>query len=148
MLEAGAKHADEGVGRLLRMSGKVPPIEGLRHVALYVDDVERSVAFYCEVFGMELEWQPDPENAYLTGGSDNLAIHKGAVSKKVNLDHIGFLVPTMDAVDEWETRIRALGHEPFAPAKTHRDGARSFYLPDPDGHVIQVLYHPPISRGS
>lgn len=137
-----------GVGRLLRMSGKVPPMEGLRHVALYVEDVERSVAFYCGVFGMELEWQPDPENAYLTGGTDNLAIHQGAVAKKVNLDHIGFLVPTMDAVDEWEERVRGLGHEPFAPAKTHRDGARSFYLPDPDGHVIQVLYHPPISRGS
>jgi catechol 2,3-dioxygenase-like lactoylglutathione lyase family enzyme len=130
------------------MSEALPPMEGLRHVALYVDDVERSVAFYCEVFGMKLEWQPDPENAYLTGGSDNLAIHAGRVAPKTNLDHIGFLVPTMEAVDAWEARLRSLGHAPFAPSKTHRDGARSFYLPDPDGHVIQVLFHPPISRGT
>ncbi|MAW60430.1 MAG: glyoxalase [Planctomycetes bacterium] len=130
------------------MPTPTPPIEGLRHLALYVSDVERSVAFYQEVFGMELEWQPDPDNAYLTGGTDNLAIHRGQVAPKTNLDHLGFLVPTMDAVDAWEVHIRALGHEPFAPAKTHRDGARSFYFPDPDGHVIQILFHPPISRGT
>ena len=32
--------------------------------------------------------------------------------------------------------------------KTHRDGARSFYLEDPDGIVIQVLYHIPVARRS
>jgi catechol 2,3-dioxygenase-like lactoylglutathione lyase family enzyme len=131
------------------MNEALPPMEGLRHIALFVADVERSVAFYSDAFGMKVEWQPDEDSAYLTGGSDNLALHRaGKVEPKTNLDHIGFLVPTMDAVDAWETRLRGLGHQPYAPAKTHRDGARSFYLPDPDGHVIQVLFHPPISRGS
>ena len=32
--------------------------------------------------------------------------------------------------------------------KTHRDGARSFYLSDPDGVVIQMIYHPPIAAAS
>ena len=129
------------------MTEELPPMQGLRHVALFVSDVDRSIEFYCKVFGMELEWRPEPESAYLTGGTDNLALHEGKVERKVSLDHIGFVVPTMAAVDQWETHIRAQGHEPFAPAKTHRDGARSFYVPDPDGHVIQVLYHPPISTG-
>ena len=52
----------------------LPPMHGLRHVALYVSDVERSVAFYRDVFGMHEEWRPDPDNAYLTGGSDNLGV--------------------------------------------------------------------------
>jgi len=40
-------------------------------------------------------------------------------------------------------------HIPFAnPPKTHRDGARSFYFRDPDGVLIQLLYHPPISDPS
>ena len=30
--------------------------------------------------------------------------------------------------------------------KTHRDGARSFYFHDPDGVLIQLIYHPPISN--
>jgi catechol 2,3-dioxygenase-like lactoylglutathione lyase family enzyme len=32
-----------------------------------------------------------------------------------------------------------------AEPKTHRDGARSFYFRDPDGLLIQLIYHPPIS---
>ncbi len=124
---------------------RLPPIHGLRHVALYVADVDRSVAFYSSVFGMREEWRPDPDNAYLTGGTDNLALHRGRVEPKCNLDHLGFLVPAPEDVDAWERRVRALGHPPLAPAKTHRDGARSFYMKDPDGHTIQVLFHPPIS---
>ena len=49
---------------------------GLRHIALNVRDVGRSVDFYCSVLGMRVEWKPDEENVYLTSGSDNLAIHK------------------------------------------------------------------------
>lgn len=30
--------------------------------------------------------------------------------------------------------------------KQHRDGAYSFYLQDPDGYVVQVIYYPPISE--
>ncbi len=123
----------------------LPPLLGLRHVALYVTDVDRAAAWYGRVFGMQVEWRPDPDNAYLTGGSDNLALHRGRVERGANLDHIGFLVPSPEAVDLWEARVRALGFDPEAPARAHRDGARSFYLRDPDGHLVQVLYHPPIS---
>jgi len=134
-------------GRGVTMPGMnpLPPMHGLRHVALYVSDVERSVAFYRDVFGMHEEWRPDPDNAYLTGGSDNLALHKGRVEVSTNLDHIGFLVPNAEDVDAWQARLIDHGHTPEQPAKTHRDGARSFYVRDPDGHLVQVLHHPPIS---
>ena len=31
------------------------------------------------------------------------------------------------------------------PLKHHRDGSVSFYIKDPDGNVVQVLYEPTIS---
>lgn len=127
------------------MATTPPPVKGLRHLALFVSDVDRSVAWYTANFGMTEEWRPDPENAYLTGGTDNLALHRGEVRPGVNLDHLGFLVATPDDVDLWEGFLRDRGVEPEAPARTHRDGARSFYVKDPDGHRIQVLFHPPIS---
>ena len=42
-----------------------PLFLGLRHVALNVRDVRKSVEFYSNVLGMKLEWMPDEENAYL-----------------------------------------------------------------------------------
>ena len=129
-----------------------PRLLGLRHVALNVRDVQKSVAFYCTVLGMRVEWQPDPDNVYLTSGGDNLAIHKlpeGSESSHFqNLNHLGFLVARPEDVDQIAERIQSHGIPLDQPVKTHRDGARSFYFRDPDGILIQLLYHPPISDES
>ncbi len=127
-----------------------PRILGLRHVALNVRDVQHSVSFYRDLFGMRVEWAPDPDNVYLTSGSDNLAIHKlpeGAQPSAIqSVHHIGFIVAKIEDVDALAARVLGRGIELVHPLKTHRDGARSFYLHDPDGVLIQVLYHPPISH--
>lgn len=126
-----------------------PQLLGLRHVALNVKDVRRSVNFYCEVFGMQVEWEPDPDNVYLTsGGQDNLAIHRlagGQPDTVQTVHHVGFVVARPEDVDTLAERVRERGIAFVHPLKTHRDGARSFYIQDPDGLLIQVLYHPPIS---
>lgn len=126
-----------------------PVFLGLRHVALNVRDVRKSLEFYSNVLGMKLEWMPDEDNAYLTSGHDNLALHKlpagnepGAVQM---VHHIGFMVREPENVDEWANRVRKHGIKLAAEPKTHRDGARSFYFHDPDGLLIQLIYHPPIS---
>jgi catechol 2,3-dioxygenase-like lactoylglutathione lyase family enzyme len=49
-------------------------------------------------------------------------------------------------VDLMASRVVARGIHLEQPVKTHRDGARSFYFRDPDGLLIQLLYHPPISE--
>jgi catechol 2,3-dioxygenase-like lactoylglutathione lyase family enzyme len=127
-----------------------PLFLGLRHVALNVRDVRKSLEFYSKILGMTLEWMPDDENAYLTSGSDNLALHKlpagtepGAVQ---SVHHIGFVVRNPEDVDKWADRMREHGIPLAAEPKTHRDGARSFYFHDPDGLLIQLIYHPPISK--
>lgn len=128
-----------------------PRLQGLHHVALYVSDLERSVAFYRDVMGMDLEWQPDPDNAYLTSGSDNLALHRregpqlAATDRR--LDHIGFVVPSAEDVDDWARYLESHGMRLSMDPKTHRDGARSIYFEDPDGVRVQIIHHPPISNG-
>ncbi len=127
-----------------------PRTLGMRHVALWVRDLAACEHFYCELFGMAVEWRPDADNVYLSGAGDNLALHRAATDAPRDeacqrLDHIGFFVAAPEEVDAWfewlagnEVRMRA------AP-RTHRDGARSFYCYDPDGTLVQVLYHPPVS---
>ncbi len=120
---------------------------GLRHVALFVANLEACVDFYTRLIGMSIEWQPDPDNVYLTNGNDNLALHRWqgeAQSKAQALDHIGFILPDMDSVDEWHAFLQAENVNIKKAPKVHRDGAKSFYCVDPAGTLVQMIYHPPI----
>lgn len=127
------------------------PTAGMRHVALFVEGLEETVLFYTKLMGMSVEWQPDSDNVYLTSGNDNLALHRYRGDERniatQRLDHIGFIIDQIDQVDEWYEFLKAHGVRMKSEPKTHRDGARSFYCLDPDGNVVQIIYHPPISRG-
>lgn len=128
------------------MSKTNPPVTlGIRHVALKVADVERSEKFYCGVLGYKVEWRPDPDNVYLTLGPDNLALHKDKAGGPGSLDHFGIMLKQAADVDAWAAHLSAHGVALIKEPKTHRDGARSFYTQDPDGIVIQFIYHPPIA---
>jgi catechol 2,3-dioxygenase-like lactoylglutathione lyase family enzyme len=121
---------------------------GMRHVALNVKDAQISKQFYCQVMKMQVEWEPDLKSVYVTsGGQDNLALHQSdaPLNKATALNHIGFFVKTINEVDEWHQHIQKCGAKIVKEIKTHRDGARSFYFEDPDGNVIQLLFHPPVS---
>src|SRR5207237_1042221 len=120
---------------------------GLRHVALNVKDVADAADFYQRVFGMRIVWQPDPDNAYLSSGCDNLALHRAAVGDRSgqSLDHLGFIVATLDELQAgylWAQENRV---DIERPLRRHRDGSVSYYVRDPDGNAIQVLYEPSIS---
>ncbi len=123
---------------------------GLRHLALKVADVERATDFYSRVFGMKLVWQPDPDNVYLSSGCDNLALHRGAPASAHDqaLDHLGFIAASIAEVEEGWAWAVAQQLEVVHPLKHHRDGSVSFYIRDPDGNVVQVLYEPAISPKS
>jgi catechol 2,3-dioxygenase-like lactoylglutathione lyase family enzyme len=121
--------------------------QGMRHVALRVADVERSKNFYREVFGMRVVWQPDPDNAYLSSGSDNLALHRepgtdpAAIGAGV-LDHIGFFVAELNQLEKNFTWAWQHGLEIVRPLRQHRDGTYSFYIKDPDGVEVQLIHDP------
>ncbi len=123
----------------------------MRHIALKVRDAARSKEFYRELLGMDVVWEPDPRNVYLSSGCDNIAIHQVAEeflrgSQEKQLDHLGFVVESIERVQELESEFRARNVSIVHPFKVHRDGSASFYCADPDGIVIQMLYEPTLSR--
>ena len=123
----------------------------MRHIALKVKDVNLSKAFYQNFLGMNIVWQPDPRNVYLSSGNDNVALHEvsreyAARFAEQQLDHLGFIVETIERVKELEAEFRVQGVRILQPFKVHRDGSASFYCADPDGIVIQMLYEPNLSR--
>src|SRR5262245_22742284 len=126
---------------------------GLRHLALNVRALDEMKRFYVDLLGFQVEWEPDPDNIYLTSGRDNLALHRstapaGAAATTPAagaLDHLGLIVSTPGEVDRWAGFLESRGVVLDAPPKTHRDGARSCYFSDPDGNKVQIIHHPPIS---
>ena len=126
-------------------------------MALRVMDLPQSRRFYEQILGMQVVWEPDPENVYFSSGIDNLALHqisKGELnsydsSKTQLLDHMGVILESPQAVDQMYSEIvpliESLGGRITKEPKLHRDGSYSFYFSDPDGNVIQALYEPTIS---
>jgi len=129
---------------------RIAGLKGMRHIALKVRDIGRSKSFYQDILGMEVVWEPDPQNVYLSSGCDNIALHEvsqrfatGAAEQQ--LDHLGFLVETIDQVKQLEQEFHVKGVKIVHPFKIHRDGSASFYCADPDGIMIQMLYEPQLS---
>ena len=131
-----------------------PAHAGLRHLALNVRHLEAMKRFYVDLLGFAVEWEPDPDNVYLSSGIDNLALHRtgGADSPTTGtapvaspLDHLGVIVRRPEDVDAWAAFLEGQGVVVEAKPRTHRDGARSCYVRDPDGNAVQIIHHPPIS---
>ena len=141
-----------------------------------------SRAFYQDIIGMKVVWEPDADNLYLSLGCDNLALHVAPATasspheppaslwKRVlscckmtspppqrrtsavarcpaeGLDHIGFIVGCKEDVDFMARKMEQLGVPLAKPVRLHRDGSYSFYIDDPDGNRVQILYEPHITN--
>ena len=130
--------------------GRIAGLKGMRHIALKVRSAARSKAFYENVLGMDVVWEPDAQNVYLSSGCDNIAIHEVSekfleTAEEKQLDHLGFVVESIERVKELEAEFRFHGVTIVHPFKVHRDGSASFYCADPDGVTIQMLYEPTLS---
>jgi catechol 2,3-dioxygenase-like lactoylglutathione lyase family enzyme len=122
-----------------------PQHNGLRHLALKVRDLDAMKRFYVDLLGFSVDWEPDGDNVYLTSGSDNLALHRvqpmpDARASVSPLDHLGLVVTAAADVDRWAAFLEDSGKTLEAKPRTHRDGARSCYLRDPDGNLIQIIH--------
>lgn len=121
---------------------------GLRHIALFVQELDTAIDFYTRIMDMKIEWQPDADNVYLTNGGDVFALHRVDYTPQAQqrLDHIGFVLDSVDAVDAWYEHFVNAGVRITEAPKTHRDGSRGFYCLDAVGHLLELIYHPPIVK--
>jgi len=67
-------------------------------------------------------WQPDAENVYLSSGCDNIAIHRVPANfandaQEKQLDHLGFVVESIERVKELEQEFTAKGVRMVHPFK-------------------------------
>jgi catechol 2,3-dioxygenase-like lactoylglutathione lyase family enzyme len=132
--------------------GMPPPIEGIVETILYVDDLERAIAFYREELGLEpMTGDASRFQTFKVGGRQLLLLFKrGGTVEPAEVPggmipphdgsgphHIGFAV-THDAYDLWRARLSsrdiAIESEVHWPR-----GGRSLYFRDPDQHLLELI---------
>lgn len=117
-----------------------PAVHRLGHVALRVTDMERAKAFYAAL-GLQLTWDA-ADWAYLQSPVTGDGVALLSPDYKAAGPHFAFHLDNRAAVDAVHDQLAAAGHR-VGPVHDHRDGTASFYLQDPEGNWLEVLYEPP-----
>lgn len=115
-------------------------IPRLGHVALRVQDMERAKAFYRSL-GLRLTWEA-ADWAYLQAPDSGDGIALLSPDYTAAGPHVAFHFSERAEVQAVHDRLEASGQS-VGPVHDHRDGTASFYLQDPEGNWLEVLYEPP-----
>lgn len=118
----------------------------LNHIAVYVQDLKKSTAFYEEVLNLKQIPEPfgDGLHTWFTLGAVgqlHLIQGQGTTSVRNKNEHLCFSVPS---VDDFITRLEGFGigytnWPGTEKAPTVRvDGVKQIYFQDPDGHWVEV----------
>jgi catechol 2,3-dioxygenase-like lactoylglutathione lyase family enzyme len=119
----------------------VPPQFELYTTILRVTDLERSVQWYSEVFGLQPVYRDVGYRLVsLVGGKGQQITLREATGNRTieptGLDGAYVVIVTTDAETTHENLInRGIG---VCPVESH-PGVRLFWVPDPDGHRLCVL---------
>ena len=121
------------------MSPSNAPTHSLGHVALRVQDMERAKAFYLGL-GLRLTWDA-PDWAYLQWPDSGAGLALLSPDYKAAGPHFALHFRDRAEVDAVHAQLVAAGHS-CGPVHDHRDGTASFYLQDPEGNWLEMLYEP------
>jgi len=151
-----------------RLRGEAPRVVGVDHVSLTVDDLDRSLGFYCGLLGLALHdrGRLEPELIEQMTGMPNAEVDYADVDlgsrilellqyrtpavrrpiasrqERPGSVHIGLRVDDAAAA---HGRLAAAGFAPLSPPRTLPDdgsgwsGSIVFYVRDPDGVMLEIV---------
>jgi catechol 2,3-dioxygenase-like lactoylglutathione lyase family enzyme len=144
-------------------------ITGLHHFSLACSDADRSIAFYRDLFGMELVADREVERggfvekvtgtpgarvriAHLQGYGANLELleyreprgdPRARALNHAGSAHVCFVTDDLDAACEWlkskAVTIRSQGAAPVMVVGGPNDGGKGLYVEDPDGNGVEII---------
>jgi len=128
----------------------MPDIAGINHVSVTVTDIERSVPWYIELFGLGKLMDrtlADGSSYVLIGKPDfsmsvSLHIHPTNQGEpfsetRTGLDHVSFLVPDRSDLGRWQERLSEFGvpHSPISDQPSYS----VLVFRDPDNIQLELI---------
>jgi len=124
----------------------MPKVKGLSHVVLYVNDMDKMVAFYRDVLGLTVYHENPGRMVFMTADPEvedhELALAKGREGDAKILAHIAWHVPAVEDVKAFYEGFKAKG-VPIDHTVSHAYVAMgntvSCYFLDPEGNRLEVF---------
>ncbi len=119
----------------------------LNHAVLFVADLERSLAFYQQAFGMQVvAREPRANAAFLrlprSGNHHDLGLFGVGTQRprprgSIGLYHLAWQVDTVEELQEARTTLAELG---ALTGESSHGATKSVYAQDPDGNEFEVMW--------
>jgi catechol 2,3-dioxygenase len=118
--------------------------QGLTHIHLVVSDLERSLRFYKNVFGMEERFREGKKMVFLNtpGSEDLITLNEDPGEAQLagvngGVAHFGFRLSDSSDLDGAISEVEAGGGKLIRRGE-HAPGVVFAYVADPDGYVIEL----------
>ena len=123
----------------------MPKIKGLSHVVLYVNDLDKMVAFYRDVLGL-IKYHENPGRmVFMTPDPElddhQIALAKGREGEAKIIGHIAWRVETPADVKAFYEQFKTQGvpiHHCVSHAYEEMGNTVSCYFLDPEGNRLEV----------
>jgi len=116
---------------------------GLTHLAIAVNDIERTLQFYQAVFNMQVMYHHKKFLQLTTPGCNDIIVFEEGKARSIGntggIAHFGFRLKNAGDIDEMISRIIIAGgaiidRGEFVP------GSPYVFFKDPDGYEIEIWY--------
>jgi catechol 2,3-dioxygenase-like lactoylglutathione lyase family enzyme len=123
----------------------MPSVTGVLETSLYVDDLDRAMRFYQQLFGFSVMVADERIRALAVREGQVLLLFKRGASLVPEQFpthdgsgplHLAFSIPENE-YSAWEARLQQMGIA-IEAAKKWPEGGRSLYFRDPDGHLLEL----------
>ena len=117
--------------------------QGLTHIHLAVADLERSIRFYCGVFGMHVRLWAGPSMVFKNnpGSADTITLRQAEEAEPVGpgggVAHFGFRLQDKGDLEVALQEVIGAGGS-LVERGEHQPGILYAYGTDPDGYVIEL----------
>lgn len=116
--------------------------EGLTHLQLTVRDLDRSLAFYTSVFGMQEMFRDGPHMVFIRtpGARDTITLNADPAAPEPiqgGIAHFGFRLKDSIRLDAAISAVVDAGGALLGRGE-HAPGQSYAYVSDPDGYVIEL----------